>query len=55
MSEFVKRYRFWLRNGFDVVEAAMQAKNIVDEEFYKNMRRIKNANKKPSSRELISN
>lgn len=26
MKEFMKRYRFFLRNGFDVVEAAYMAK-----------------------------
>ena len=25
MKEFMKRYRFFLRNGFDVVEAAYMA------------------------------
>ncbi len=41
MSNFVKRYRFWLRNGFDVLEAAMQAHRIKDENFYKQQRRMK--------------
>jgi len=41
MSDFVKRYRFWLRNGFDVVEAAMQASRIKDENFYKQQRKMK--------------
>jgi hypothetical protein len=33
MKEFMKRYRFFLRNGFDVVEAAYMAKWVSIKEF----------------------